>query len=35
MYTAAVQEFLLNFANLESLARIYPLLLQGLRVTLR
>jgi polar amino acid transport system permease protein len=29
-----VQEFLVNFANLESLARIYPLLLQGLGVTL-
>jgi polar amino acid transport system permease protein len=28
-----VQDFLDNFANLESLARIYPLLLQGLRVT--
>ena len=29
-----MQEFIANFANLESLARIYPLLLQGVRVTL-
>jgi polar amino acid transport system permease protein len=29
-----MQEFVANFANLESLARIYPLLLQGVRVTL-
>ena len=29
-----MQEFLATFANLESLARIYPLLLQGLQVTL-
>ncbi len=28
-----MQDFLANFANLESLARIYPLLLQGLQVT--
>jgi len=29
-----MQEFIANFANLESLARIYPLLLQGVQVTL-
>jgi len=29
-----MQEFVANFANLESLARIYPLLLQGVQVTL-
>jgi len=29
-----MQEFIANFANLESLARIYPLLLQGAQVTL-
>ena len=29
-----MQEFVANFANLESLARIYPLLLHGVRVTL-
>jgi len=29
-----MQEFIVNFANLESLARIYPLLLQGAQVTL-
>jgi len=29
-----MQEFIVNFANLESLARIYPLLLQGVQVTL-
>ncbi|TMK76588.1 MAG: amino acid ABC transporter permease [Actinobacteria bacterium] len=29
-----MQEFLASFANLESLARIYPLLLQGLQITL-
>ena len=28
-----MQDFIKNFANLESLARIYPLLLQGLEVT--
>src|SRR5947207_15549730 len=28
-----MQDFIANFANLESLARIYPLLLQGLEVT--
>jgi polar amino acid transport system permease protein len=29
-----VQDFLANFANLEALARVYPLLLQGLQVTI-
>jgi len=29
-----MQEFIANFVNLESLARIYPLLLQGVQVTL-
>lgn len=29
-----MQDFLANFANLEALARIYPLLLQGLQVTI-
>jgi polar amino acid transport system permease protein len=28
-----MQDFVLNFANVESLIRVYPLLLQGLRVT--